>query len=261
MSQLSGIRIAVTRPAAQSAELVALLTAAGADVVICPLIRIEPRVDAEAFRQVLRAFGEYAWLVFTSANGVDQFVRLMAEAGTPITGKQIACVGPATAAAAQRHGLVADAIPHEFTGEAVARMLAGGGSMAGKRVLIARAAGGGEGLPRELRREGARVDDLELYRSVADEQGADRLQQLVAGGQIDVVTFTAGSAVRYFVQAIGVSAHPTVAAIGPSTAAVARELGLRVDIVAHPHTSAGLVSAIFDYFAAGGGNGRTDAGE
>lgn len=251
----------MTRPAAQSAELVALLTAAGADVAICPLIRIEPRVDAEAVRQVLRDFAEYSWLVFTSANGVDQFVRIMAEAGTPITGKQIACVGPATAVAAQRHGLVADAVPQEFTGDAVARLLAGEGSMAGKRVLIARAAGGGEGLPRELRRKGALVDDLELYRSVPDEQGTGRLQQLVAGGQIDVVTFTAGSAVRYFVKAIGVSAQLTIAAIGPSTAAVARELGLPVDIVANPHTSAGLVSAIFDYFAADGGNGRTDAGE
>ena len=253
MRQLSGIRIAVTRPAAQSAELVALLRAAEADVVICPLIRIEPRVDAEAFRRVLRNFGEYSWLVFTSANGVDQFIRLMAEAATPITGQQIACVGPATAAAAERHGLVTDAIPQEFTGGAVARMLAGRGSVVGKRILIARAAGGGEALPRELRRAGAVVDDLELYRSVADEQGAGRLQQLIAGRQIDVVTFTAGSAVRYFVKAVGVSAQLTIAAIGPSTAAVAGELGLRVDIVANPHTSAGLVTAIFDYFAAGGG--------
>ena len=261
MKPLSGICIAVTRPAAQNAELVAPLTAAGAEVVVCPLIRIEPRLDPEALQAVREHFPEYAWLIFTSANGVDQFMHVVAEAHLPISGKQIACVGPATAAAAERHGLRTDSIPEAYTGEAVARTLVASGGIEGERILIARAAGGGEGLPRELRRAGALVDDFALYSSVPDEAGSARLQDLVSAGSVDVVTFTSGSAVRYFMQRIGVSEKLAIATIGPSTAAVARQLGLAVDIVADPHTSAGLARAILEYFAARSGQGRTDSGE
>jgi uroporphyrinogen III methyltransferase/synthase len=254
MKQLSGARIAVTRPAAQSRELVALLEEQGAQVVVCPLIRIDPGVDAEAVRRVWRDFDDFAWLIFTSANGVDQFMRLVAEAKSPglsFRGKHIACVGPATADAARGHGLAVDVVPAAFTGDAIAEALAGTGDLRGKRVLIARARGGGAGLPAGLRAAGALVDDLELYRSVADPQGARQLAALAAAGQVDVVTFTSGSAVRYFADTITTPGNLTVAVIGPSTAEVARSCGLRVDIEANPHTTAGLVTAILEHFGRG----------
>lgn len=264
MEQLSGVRIVVTRPAAQSRELVAPLEEHGAEVAVCPLIRIDPAVDADAVRRVWRDFDDFAWVVFTSANGVDQFMRLVAEAKSPglsLRGKQIACVGPATALAARRHALAVDVVPADFTGEAIAGQLARTGEIRGKRVLIARAGGGGAGLPAGLRAAGAMVDDLELYRSVGDPEGARLLAELVAAGRVDVVTFTSGSAVRYFADTIDTPGNLMVAVIGPSTAEVARNCGLPVDIEANPHTTAGLVTAILEYFAAKRGNWRSDAGE
>ena len=38
--------------------------------------------------------------------------------------------------------------------------------------------------------------------------------------------------------------NPQIACIGPKTAKVARELGFAVNIVAEPHTTAGLVAAL-----------------
>ena len=42
--------------------------------------------------------------------------------------------------------------------------------------------------------------------------------------------------------------HPLVACIGPVTAATARDLGLRVDVVSEEHTIPGLVSALKTHF-------------
>ena len=256
MNALQGIRIAVTRALSQSDDFAASLQAAGATVHICPLIRIETTVDQAQWQHVKRRIGEYAWVVFTSVNGVEQFARLLNADGmdhTSLGDARVACVGPATATAARKHGFTVAAIPNVFTGAAVAGTIAQMGVSPGVRILLARAGGGGSELPRELRALGAEVDDFELYRSVPDSDGAGRLRAHLATGDVDLLTFTSGSAVTYFVEKIGNPAKTAVAVIGPSTAHAARRLGVPVDIEADPHTTAGLIKAIIDYYAAGGG--------
>lgn len=256
MNALHGIRVAVTRALGQSDELAGPLRAAGATVHVCPLIRIENTVDSAQLRKVKNALGEYAWVVFTSVNGVEQFMRLLHGEGLArevVGNARVACVGPATAAAAERHGFAVAAIPDVFAGAAVANAIAQRGPVGGLKILLARAGGGGNELPRDLQALGAEVDDFELYRSVPDTDGADRLRELLGNQDVDLLTFTSGSAVTYFVEKVGNPAEMAVAVIGPSTAHVARRLGLRVDIEADPHTTAGLIKAIIDYYAAGGG--------
>jgi uroporphyrinogen-III synthase len=249
---LQGIRIAVTRPAAQSRELAELLEAAGAEVLLCPLIRIEPHAGDE-LRSVLSEISGFDWVVLTSINGVEHLLRALAmtETGQEALRRcRIAAVGPATAEALERQGFKVDAMPTDYVGEAIAATMAAAGQLAGQRVLIARAAGGGAALPAELRRRGAEVHDVELYRSVIDETGATRLRTAISSRQIDLITFTSGSAVTYFAQTIGASDDIVVAVIGPSTAAVARHHNIPVHIQASVHTVDGLVTAISDYYAA-----------
>ncbi len=264
MKRLDGVRIAVTRAAAQSAELTGPLEAAGARVFVCPLIRITGSVDEVLAERVLRGLREFSWIVFTSVNGVEHLMQLLRDRridAEVLRSKKIACVGPATAAAAERYALPVTVIPDDFVGVAVAGALAATGRVAGEHILIARAAGGGPQLPAELRGRGAIVEDFELYRAELDAEGAARLNQLVRDGQIDLLTFTSGSAVNYFVETVGTPKNMAVAAIGPSTAEVARSHGMRVDIIANPHTTAGLITAILEYFAAERGTWRSDAGE
>jgi uroporphyrinogen-III synthase len=61
-----------------------------------------------------------------------------------------------------------------------------------------------------------------------------------------MVTFTSSSTVRHFVDALpgALPERVIVACIGPITAQTARELGLRVDIIAQEYTTRGLVDAI-----------------
>ena len=60
-----------------------------------------------------------------------------------------------------------------------------------------------------------------------------------------MITFTSSSTVTNFLDAAGADAlPPVVAAIGPVTAATARDAGIAVDIVASEHSIDGLVDAI-----------------
>ena len=65
--------------------------------------------------------------------------------------------------------------------------------------------------------------------------------------QIDAVTFTSSSTVRNLVALLG-DVEPLrgalIACIGPITAGTAREMGLRVDMVAEEYTIDGLIEVL-----------------
>lgn len=230
---LEHVKIVVTRPPARANDLAEPLRAAGADVVLAPLVRIEPT------HAPIPAIDELDWIVFTSANGVEQFFSRVAWVAA-----SIACVGPATAAAVRAHGHAVALVPEAFTGSAVADAIAAREALAGKRVLLARAGGAGTDLPTKLAEAGALVHDVELYVSVPNYDAV----QTVTNAQADVITFTSGSAVRYFIEGGGRLNDARVAVIGPVTAEVARAHGMSVDMTADPHTIEGLVTAIMEYF-------------
>ena len=69
---------------------------------------------------------------------------------------------------------------------------------------------------------------------------------------VDVATFSSSSTVTNLCSLIGdidKLSNTTIACIGPITAATAREMGLKVDIVSLEHTIPGMVKAIEDYFS------------
>ena len=219
-------------------------------VLIAPLIKIVAAMDSEAVRTAIRDLDQYQWLVLTSVNGVTLFAQALAAEGKlpwAVSQLRVACVGPATAAAAASHGIPTDVIPEDFAGDALAEKLVSE-MAADTRVLIARAGASREVLPRRLAERGAKVDEIELYRSLPDEAGAQLLREHVLADKIDVITFTSGSTVRYFAETVGQLAHARVAVIGPATAAVARQHNVRVDVEADRHTTRGLVEALAEYY-------------
>jgi uroporphyrinogen III methyltransferase/synthase len=81
-----------------------------------------------------------------------------------------------------------------------------------------------------------------------DEEGARMLRDSISADMLDVLTFTSGSTVRYFAEAVGQPGRAIVAVIGPVTAQVAQEHDMTVSIQAEPHTISGLVESIMDHF-------------
>ncbi len=250
---LRGRRIAVTRPAAQAASLIDGLEALGAEALDFPTIRIADPSESGALREAIDRLTEYDWIVFTSANGVARFwhqLRALRDATELPTGLAVAAIGPATAAALEERGVRPRVVPEEYVAEAVAEALRGFEDLAGRRVLLPRAAGARRVLPERLRAAGAVVDEVEAYESVPDEEGIANLSAALALGELDMVTFTAASTVRHYVDRAGADmGRARVAAIGPITAEAARAVGVRVDVVAEAYTVGGLVAAICDYFA------------
>jgi hydroxymethylbilane synthase len=240
-ASLAGLRVMVTRADRQAALLADALIVLGAIAVRCPVITIEPlAVDPAAFRDL----GRYDWVVLTSANGVDRLRELLRKAHRDFpAGLKVAAIGPETAARAQEAGMAPTLVPHRFIAEELADALSAA-MTPGARILLPRAAGARDVLPEQLRSRGAQVDVLETYRAVPPADVRPRLAACLP--DVDMVTFTSSSTVRHFVDALpgALPDRVMVACIGPITAQTARELGLRVDIIAQEYTTRGLVDAI-----------------
>jgi uroporphyrinogen III methyltransferase / synthase len=249
---LFGKRIIVTRARSQATSLTDQLTAAGAHVIEMPATQIEP-TDASVLSGVVTQLSQYGWIVFTSQNAVRIFWDALREQSLDaraLAGVKIAAVGPATSGALLDRGLAVDVAPDRFVAEALLDALRDRRDVRGVRVLYAAAEGAREVLQLGLEELGAVVDRVELYRSVRDGEGAERLRALLLDGQADLVTFTSASSVNAFVEAVGDEASrcAPAATIGPITANEARARGIDVVIEAEESTIGGLVDAIRQHF-------------
>lgn len=252
---LAAVRVIVTRPASQSAELLAKLRAAGAVPVAAPAIEILPAEDDAPLLDAVRALDDYAWVVFTSANAVHHFGQARATHETPLQAR-VAAVGAGTAAACAKDGLTVAFQPSAALGETLARELP---IVDGERVLWPRGSLAPDTLADILRQRGATVDAPVAYRTVTNLDLLGIVDAL-RDRRIDALTFTSPSTVRHFVDglaAAGVrlarlpeSERPRIACIGPVTAATARECGLTVDALADPSSDDGLVAALVRIFSA-----------
>jgi uroporphyrinogen-III synthase len=274
---LQGRRVLVTRTRDQASALSERLSSLGATPVEFPTIRIVPPQDWSALdAALLRLYTHkepcYDWLIFTSANGVNICCERLRELGYEpgaLQNVRVATIGPATAAALARYSIHADIIPDEYIAEGVSAALIEdarkrGTSLAGQRILLARAAEARKVLVTDLQQAGAQVDEVAAYYThtvASDDERGRTVLRLLRERQLDILTFTSSSTVRNFVAWFqsctenspdGVNSgmeplHSTIACIGPITAQTARELGLHVDIEAKEFTIDGLVDAIVRY--------------
>lgn len=264
-----GRRVLVTRAGEQAGALSERLRELGAIPIEFPVIRVVPPEDMQPLDDALGRLCQpgkayYAWIVFTSANGVNRFferLREMVDDGQAMKGIQrarVAAIGAATRAALEHYGISVDVVPGEFVAEGLVEALIEharrrGETLAGKRVLLARAAEARDVLPVSLREAGALVDDIAVYRTIpaaGDDDTGREVLRLLEEGRLDMVTFTSSSTVRNFVQwldRVRMLNSSKIACIGPVTAQTARELGLHVDIEAKESTIDGLIDAIRRY--------------
>jgi uroporphyrinogen III methyltransferase/synthase len=252
---LHGKRILVTRARAQASVLSERLRALGADVLEAPSIRIEP-LDAAPLAAALARLGEYRWVIVTSPNAVEIVWRTLRAAGLDaraFAGVKIASVGPGTADALLARGLAVDVIPDRYVAEGLVAALRERADVGGARVLFPKAEGARELLPSELRALGATVDEIPIYRSMPDPEGGAAAREALERGTVDLVTFTSGSTVRFFAEAVGVEAarRARIATMGPITSETVRSLGLTVSVEAREATIDGLVEAVRGALAPG----------
>lgn len=260
---LEGRSIVITRARTQAAEFIAELERFGARVVACPTIEIVEPESYEPLDQAIATLSQYDWLIFTSVNGVDHFLRRL-EAGGHETSEldelSVCAIGEATALSLREAQVHVDVVPDEFKAEGVFAALelfvGGPENLRGLRFLIPRAAVARDYLPLALQEAGAQVNVVAAYRTVqpqTTERG--RVAAMLAGGAVDCITFTSSSTVINFAQLFETTnlrellKGVRVACIGDITAQTAAEYGLRTDIQPAEFTIPALAQAIADYFA------------
>ena len=240
-------------------RIASALERAGARVLRAAVTRTVPgkaaALEATARRIVA---GEAAWLVLTSARTVEALAPYL---HVPVpSALRVAVVGPATARAwTELTGTAPDLMAR---GSAAALLeepeLAGPlpAPNAARRVLLPASALAGPALAEGLRRAGWEVEQVAAYTTVtADAHDLPpNLEDRWATGGVDAVVLTAPSTTRAVLELLGPPPQGTgLVAIGATTAAATRELGLTVAAVAPSPTPEGVLQATIDAIRATAG--------
>jgi len=254
---LAGTGIVVTRTRHQSSALANLLRENGAEVHLLPAIRISDPDSWLPVDQVFRNAAKPDWLVFTSENGVRQWMKRLFINGKDVRWLgpvKIASIGPGTSAALKEFGITPDLEPVAFVAEGLVEAFRSI-SLKNKAVVLARAAEARDILPQELKKMGATVTEVAVYRTSVDEQSRARAQELFRENQNfpDWITFTSSSTVKNFVRLVGeeqipkISQTVKIASIGPITTQTAKEFGFQVTVEPGQFTIRNLVEALVAY--------------
>lgn len=260
---LAGRTVVVTRAAAQAADFVTELENLGAKVIACPTIEIAEPESYERLDEAIDHLYGYDWLIFTSANAIEYFLRRLNQRGVKVEDLdeiKVCAIGQASADKLRDAHVHVDLIPAHAKAEGVFQALSefvgGAEQLHGLNILLPRAAVGRDYLPKALEDAGARVDVVTAYRTVVPvDLDRGRLSAMLAGSA-DCIAFTSSSTVKNL--ALLFDTHDlsrilsgvTIACIGDVTAATAAEYGLCVDIQPAQATVKDLANAIASHFAA-----------
>lgn len=243
---LHNVRVAVTRPRAQSEEMMAALRELGAECISYPVIAIQPPSSYAALDAAIAQLPQYDWLLFTSANGVSAFRERLA--ASPLDWRsfhgKIAAIGSVTRREVEAMCVKVDLCPEEYVAESLVLAM-GGLQLRGKKILLPQAAVARDVIPEALRQQGAQVDVVEAYRNAPPAEPPGNFPGA------DWITFTSPSTVKNFLALAGSSALAgvNIASIGPVTSAALRKHGLPVTVEANPHTTLAMVEAIRSFHA------------
>ena len=255
---LFGRRVLVTRSRHQAAELVELLEATGAEAIEAPVLRVAELDDFTVLDLALDTASQCDWIVFTTVNGVDGFMRRLMERGRDVralAGPRIAAAGVGTSERLARFGIRADLAAEGLGVDGVIAAMGGEDGLADRRVLLPSAAGGRDTLGEALAASGADARHAPAFRTLAAEDNPDiDVYGQLLQDRIDVVTFTSAAAVRGFASLYGeeqvadLLTHTTVATVGPAATEAIRRLGVTPAIVPSVPSIPALVEAIRAHF-------------
>lgn len=219
-------RVAVTRDEPRDGPLSTALRDCGLEPVACATVREDGAPDPARLEVAARALADYDWLVVTSRRAIVSLQA--ARANTPLPRSlRTAAVGGATAAALIERGAVEPLTADGSGVTALIDALRAAERWPGKRVLLPRAEDGRRELGDTLRAEGADVDEVTAYRTVA--MSPAEVATAWRSAAPDAVVVASPSAARALVAGVGAEdlrGLQLVAAIGPTTVAALDDLGV-----------------------------------
>ena len=171
------MRVLVTRPQAEAERTAAKLRARGVDVLLAPLLHIEP---------VVEDFGTGPWsgLILTSANAARALARHPRRAG--LTSLPVFTVGPSTADAARAAGC-GEVRSADGDQRDLVRLIAGEHRPGAPPLLYLAGDDRAGDLAADLKESGIAVRTVVLYRAVTASQFPPDARAALAVGMLDGV--------------------------------------------------------------------------
>ena len=242
---LEGKKIVLTRSSHQMAEISEELKKYGAIPIEVPTIKIIPPLDeGEKLRAVISRLHNYEWIIFTSVNGVDQFMSALHEI-EKLEEVHIAAIGTGTERKLAQFHVSVDLVPENQVAEGLLGIFPE--PRTENRVLLPRASKGRSILPDSLTKLGWVVDDVPTYRTVVPEaeEGSTQLLELA-----DVIVFTSSSTVKNFMKMFGQKYLPqVVVSIGPVTSQTIIDSGFKPTLEASPSSIKGIIQSLTSYYS------------
>jgi len=243
---LFGTSILVAGSKQTSSKLRRRLSVLGAEILTQTAIRIAEPVDWSSVDTALDQLDQYAWLVFTSGNGVDGLMNRIFSRGDDLRSLgrvRLAALGKGTAERLRSYHLNPDLVPEKVDASALAQTLmedATGGAF-----LLARATGDRPVLAEELEEIGAGVDEIPVYRTVDVDVPNQDVADALKAGEVHWITVTSSPTARSLVRLYGeLLKTAKIVSISPLTSATLKELGYEPTYEATPHTVDGMLDTL-----------------
>jgi len=262
-----GHRVLVTREHSEGFEPLEEL---GAEIIEFPTIEIVPPENYAELDKAIDKIETYNWMIFTSSNGVEYFMKRFIEKDKDIRelkGIKICAIGTKTEAEINKYGIKVDLVPEEFNAEGLIKAftppnppLTKGGSeggldfkpLKGIRFLLPRAEKAREIFPEKVRELGGEIDVPVTYRAIKPEIHGKRLKRFLKEGRISIATFTSAATFNNFREIIGEDADEllkdvAIAVIGPVTKNVIEKAGLKIHIMPEKATVGAMIEEIIKW--------------
>lgn len=226
-----------TRPRRDNTELTRRLRNFGGSVVEIPFLGFEGIPVSEEDKKTLSNLCPDDCLIFTSANGVgffsEELVQLMRGANP-----RIAVIGEKTAEALKPMELVPDFMPTEANSQGFLKefLAQENKELRTGRIVLVRGESATRNLPEGLLGAGLAIEEIAVYRSIAEEVSPDLLDYFLkaAAKKLPILCFYSGLTVKAFseiAEAQGLAEEVRripAAVIGPETAKSARDAGFSI---------------------------------
>lgn len=252
-SALAGRCVVVTRPAGQAAHLAALISAAGGEPLLFPVLEIVDAGDAQSLQALIQRLDSFDLAIFISANAASKALALVRAQRAWPPALRVATIGRGSERELQRQGFAEVIAPRERFDSEGLLALPELQSVQGKRVVIFRGQGGRELLAETLSARGATVEYAECYRRGLPQVDPAPLLARCARRELAAFTVTSSEGLANLREMLGEAGRACLQntplfAPHERIAAAARALSVRTVVQTDPGDE-GLLAGMAAFFA------------
>ena len=253
---LFGKTVMVTRTRKKNSELRQKISELGGKTFELPTIDIQDKKDIGKTLIERLESKRYSHIALTSHNSVDIFFKNLVKEGydfRKLAGIKIASVGSATSRAIRRYGFLPDIESSQSTGQDLAGLILkdiGSGGFVSPSVLFPCSEIASRVMEEVMVSGQVDLDRVDLYTNTVNMTIKDELLEILKKEDIDYITFTSSSTVKYLVEILGddkdLIRDIKKVSIGSITSQTIRDLGFELDMESDQASIDSMVSAILD---------------